>query len=73
MHVHWSPVSSSVIARARYDAETSSLDITFQSGKIYRYARVPAGVYEDLLAANSKGTFFNDQIRGRFEYAEIDA
>ncbi|MGO9259833.1 MAG: KTSC domain-containing protein [Terriglobia bacterium] len=29
-------------------------------------------MYRDLLRANSKGSFFNRHIRGRFPYAKTD-
>ena len=67
------PVTSSVIARVRYDADAATLDVTFQSGNVYRYFDVPASLYDELMSAESKGQFFNAHIRDRFAYATIDA
>lgn len=41
-----------------------------RSGKIrtYRYRGVPARVYEDLLAAPSKGQYFHQAIKGRYAF-----
>ena len=39
------------------------LPLEFRNGAIYRYFEVPAALYAALLAADSKGTFFNRQIR----------
>ena len=36
---------------------------------IYHYYGVPAAVYEALLGAPSKGSYFNRVIRGRFPYS----
>jgi hypothetical protein len=42
------------------------LTVVFRSGYVYVYVGVPVSVYERLLAAPSKGRFFNRFIRGRF-------
>ena len=49
----------------------AKLDITFTSGKTYRYLEVPAEVYDELLDARSKGEFFNDNIKDEFVYCEV--
>lgn len=49
---------------------TSSLDATleleFHSGAIYRYFAVPLTVVQGLIAAESKGAYFNRHVRNRF-------
>jgi hypothetical protein len=65
------PVVSSMIAGVEYDDETRELDILFSSGKTYRYFDVPADVYAMLLDAESKGQFFNEEIKGAYRYAEV--
>jgi hypothetical protein len=47
------------------------LELEFQSGAIYRYLGVPAATYRELLAAESKGAYFNCHIRNRFPYTKI--
>lgn len=64
-------VNSSLLASAAYDARASVLQLEFRNGAIYRYFAVPATTYEDLLAADSKGSFFNSQIRACFQYVLI--
>ena len=61
-------VDSSLLAGAAYDLSESVLQLEFRDGAIYRYFAVPAAVYDDLLAADSKGSYFNKQIRGRFRH-----
>ena len=61
-------VDSSVLASVTYDGSESVLQLEFRNGAIYRYVAVPAAVYDDLLAADSKGSYFNGRIRGRFRY-----
>ena len=54
-----------------YDDETRELDITFTSGKMYRYFNVPLEIYAEFLDAGSKGKFFNDNIKGTFAFVEV--
>ncbi|MTW17474.1 KTSC domain-containing protein [Rhodoplanes serenus] len=59
-------VSSSAIARVRYDNQRRELTLVFRSGRVYVYADVPEETYAALLAADSKGAFFNAAIRDIF-------
>jgi hypothetical protein len=65
------PVESSLMTGVKYDEKARELDIRFTSGKTYRYFDVPADVYIRLLGADSKGEFFNEEIRGAYEYVEV--
>jgi len=51
--------------RVEYDEVSRNLDIWFNGTGRYTYYRVPASVYAGLLAASSKGAYFNDHIRER--------
>lgn len=62
--------SSSVISIG-YNAGTMLLEIEFVSGKVYRYFDVPSSVHTGLMSADSKGQFFNAQIRDNFRYIEF--
>jgi hypothetical protein len=64
-------VESSVMTFVKYDDDSGELDITFTSGKTYRYLEVPAEIYDGLLDAESKGEFFNDKIKDAFVYSEV--
>jgi KTSC domain len=64
-------VRSSVMTFVTYDDDVHELDITFTSGKTYRYHRVPQHIYDGLLEADSKGTFFNDNIKDAFVFSEV--
>jgi hypothetical protein len=51
--------------RVEYDAAGRRLDIWFNGTGRYSYFGVPASAYAGLLAASSKGGYFNDHIRDR--------
>lgn len=59
-------VASSVIAEVTYDGNRSLLEVLFHTGRIYRYLGVPPEEYEALLAADSIGRYFNQEIRTRY-------
>ena len=65
------PVVSSVIGEVGYNASLRTLEILFNSGAIYLYYFVPQDVHDALLNAESKGTYFNKQIKGVFEHHQI--
>jgi hypothetical protein len=64
-------LQSSMMTFAKYDDDACELDITFTSGKTYRYLEVPVEIYEGLLDAESKGEFFNDSIKDEFNFSEV--
>jgi len=59
-------VNSSAMYRVEYDGAGRRLDIWFTESGRYSYFGVPASVYAGLLAASSKGGYFNDHIRDRY-------
>jgi hypothetical protein len=66
------PVNSSVIVAVAYSAE-AALDVEFTSGARYRYFAVPAELFREFLAADSKGLFFNSRIRPYYPCTKLDA
>jgi KTSC domain len=64
-------VQSSTVRSVRYGHDARALDITFVSGKTYRYLNVPLEVYVDFIDAESKGEFFNDNIKDSFVHAAV--
>ncbi len=62
-------VESSVV---RSVGHSRVIEIEFESGRVYQYMDVPEDVYEGMLAAESKGKYFNKYIRGKYPYQEIE-
>ena len=65
------PVTSSTITSAGYDPAARKLELEFTSGNIYLYLHVPETIYIGLMAASSKGSYFNEYIRERFEFEKV--
>ena len=61
-------VESATLATLAYEEAREILQLEFRSGAFYRYYGVPVPVYEALLAAPSKGGYFNRAIRGNFPH-----
>lgn len=56
-------VSSSNLRSVGYDAATSTLEIEFHNGGLYRYTGVPATVHAGLMSASSHGSYFDAHIK----------
>jgi len=61
-----SRVSSTSVRSVGYDRRTHALEIEFLSGSVYRYAMVPASVFERLRTAPSVGSFVNSVVKPRY-------
>ena len=66
-------VESTSLATLAYDADRQLLQIEFRDRATYRYFNVPSDVYETLLRAPSKGSYFNRVILGQFPYVRMQA
>ena len=62
------PLRSSSLAAVAYHHDDQRLRIQFRDGACYQYHGVPLHLFIALLAAPSKGSFFNHSIRGSFAY-----
>ena len=67
-----SPVESTAVASLGYDASSSTLEVEFTSGSVYRYFDVPEAEYRRLLAAESIGEYLNRQIRPKYRYTQVE-
>ena len=65
------PLKSSNLKSAEYDAEKRHLIVSFHSGKIYRFQKVPEFHFANLLKAHSAGKYFSSRIRGTFTAEDI--
>lgn len=65
------PIQSTLIESVAYDESQQVLDIWFTTGTHYRYFEVEPAVVEELMAAESKGRYFNDFIREGYIYRKV--
>ena len=60
-------VTSEAMDAVSYDDAMEVLTIDFGNGNVYDYLGVPVDVYEQFLKADSKGGFFAETIKEKYE------
>jgi hypothetical protein len=69
------PVSSTSIASIGYDGASSTLELEYRHGGLYRYFEVPPDVYQELMAAPSAGAsigrYVVERIRTAYRYEQV--
>jgi len=66
-------VDSTAISDIDYDAQRAKLLVRFSSGERYIYVGVPGEVHRSFVEADSKGRFFQSQIRDRYPFNRLEA
>jgi hypothetical protein len=60
-------VRSSAMTAVGYDPATRRMRIRFEQGHSYDFCNVPLDIYNGLIAAASKGAYYNQHIRDRYQ------
>lgn len=63
-------VTSSNLRSVGYDPDSKELEITFKNGTTYKYWQVPQQEFDSLLAADSKGQYFNKNIKPVYSWSK---
>ena len=66
-------VDSTAIQAIDYDEGRAKLFVRFTSGERYVYVGVPDEVHRSFVDADSKGRFFQAEIRDRYPYNRLDS
>lgn len=64
-------VVSSMIETIGYDPKAMTLRIELVGGALYEYHDVPADVYNSLMYAQSRGSYYHAYIREKFDYVKL--
>jgi len=64
-------LESSMVQAVGYDEGSQTLEVVFSNGKTYKYFQVPKEIYEQLLVAESKGSYIQDTIIKCYQYRQI--
>jgi hypothetical protein len=65
------PVDSSMLISVGYDPTEQLLELEFAGGRVYQYLEVPATEHRGLMGAESKGSYFNENIRDCYRYLPV--
>ena len=66
-----SQVESSTLVSIGYDEEQRIMEIVFRDGRVYHFLEVPPERVLSLLRAESKGRYFNAEIKPDFAYRAV--
>ncbi|WP_411286913.1 KTSC domain-containing protein [Phenylobacterium sp.] len=66
-------VQSTAISEIDYDEGRAKLLVRFISGESYVYVGVPGAVHRCFVDADSKGRYFQAEIRDRYPFNRLDA
>lgn len=69
MTILMNSVDSSSIAQVGYRRRT--LKVQFNNGRTYEFSKVPRSTYDKMLKSESKGEFFNQEIRSVFAEKQV--
>ena len=65
-------VDSSNVEAIGYDSDAQELHVRFlQSGETYVYYGVEEWVFDEMMQADSKGTYLNTNVKGTFDYGKL--
>lgn len=64
-------IQSSNLKSAKYNTETEDLTMTFNTGGIYEYNKVPWTKFTKFRMAESQGKYFNENIARSYKYTKI--
>lgn len=64
-------VTSTNIRSIGYEPSSQTLEVEFNSGKVYQYYDVPEDEYDGLMNASSHGKYLNQHIKGVYQYLEV--
>jgi len=65
-------VTSTNINTVGYDIDSQVLEVEFLKGGTYQYFNVPQNIFDELMASDSKGKYFDLNIKkAGYSYSKI--
>lgn len=64
-------VDSSNLTTVEYDPDTLVLRVSFKNGGMYEYEGVLQEVVDEMMAADSQGSYFYKNVRMNYPYTKI--
>ncbi len=65
------PVGEAGIVSAGYDDKSRVMEVLFKSGKLVHFKGVLFSTYDKFMSAESKGEFFKENIKGRYQHKVV--
>lgn len=64
--------ASEALSSVGYDPKRCVLEVEFTSGRVYQYFGVPEREVDRLLRADSRGAYFSERVRDRYDYRQVN-
>lgn len=64
-------VESSNLESVGYNAMTSLLAVKFKASGVYLYQGVTPKVYDEMMASESIGKFFNERVKENYQVTKL--
>lgn len=64
-------IDSTNINKVEFDTAIDELKVEFHSGSIYVYFNVKEAVFNAMDNAQSKGKFFQQEIKNKYDYRQV--
>ncbi len=65
-------IKSSTIKAIAYDPDEKKLWLTFKSENLYEYNDVEREIADALVEAESKGKYFNQNIKDKYTWVKVE-
>ncbi|BAZ70456.1 hypothetical protein NIES4106_52500 [Fischerella sp. NIES-4106] len=66
------PIHSSMATAVGYDDNKNILQVEFHNGAVYQYSDIDQHTWQDLQQADSIGKFFNENVKGKYQYERVN-
>ena len=64
-------IESSMIRSFRYESNSSTLEIEFNSGEVWQYFDFPESLWYEFESSESKGKFFHREIKNQYSESRV--
>lgn len=64
-------IDSSMLRSIGYDANSSTLELEFNSGAVWQYCDFPESLWYEFEAAESQGKFFLREIKNQYSESRV--
>ena len=68
---YFTAFDSSNVIKIGYEKDNSTLEVEFKNGGTYQYYDVPEQIWEAFKAADSKGQFIHQNLKGQYRYSKV--
>lgn len=64
----WKRLDSTFVKAVSYDKDLQVLSVRLKGGAVYNFKDVTKGIYKDLIKSQSKGKFFNKNLKDQYDW-----